>query len=154
MRVDIQTNADLIAQRLARYPEALERGIELGIYDIADEVLAMSQRPWPPGVPVDKGTLKKSGNVRLGEMSAVIGYNTPYAAAVHYGIRDQDVRVRSHSRLMRSGKMVQVRSHTRHMKARKGRPYLTRPMELILPSIPDLMAARLRQAWATVGGST
>jgi hypothetical protein len=154
VRVEIDTNADAIARRLERYPAALHRGIQLGIYDIADEVFAMSQRPWPPGVPVDKGTLKKSGNIRRGELEAIVGYNTPYAAAVHYGIRDQDVRVRAHDRLTRAGKMVEVRSHTRHIRARKGRPYLTGPVELVMPSMADLMAARLREAWETIGGST
>lgn len=154
MKISISTNADVVATRLEGYPGALHEALGLGIRDVADEIFAESQRPWPPGVPVDKGTLKKSGNVRFGELWAAVGYDTPYAAAVHYGLEEQDVTVRAHDRLLRTGKLVKVRSHMRHIGPRKARPYLANAVRKVIPLIPKIIRSRLRKAWEKLGGGT
>lgn len=77
----ISYNDHGLADRLRQWPDVQREAIKAGLRDAADDVFAASQR----NVPVDKGTLKKSGSVVETEDSVTVGYNTPYAEYVHEG---------------------------------------------------------------------
>ena len=112
--------------------EELMEEMESTIRDVADQILALSQQK----VPVDKGTLKKSGNVRYGRRYALIGYNTPYAEDIHDGHPQHDRVVRAHQRMMESGAVISVRTHIRHMNQSTGRPYLDDAIKEVLRTLP------------------
>lgn len=113
--------------------EELEADMQKEIYKIADMILAESQSR----VPVDRGTLKKSGNVRYGRNYAYIGYNTPYARTVHDGYKEHIRQVRAHNRMLQSGLVISVRAHTRHMMEKSGNPYLDDAVARVLRDLPE-----------------
>jgi len=115
------------------FQKELETEIDKQIYDVADRIFAISQNM----VPVAKGTLKKSGNIRYGRGYAFIGYNTPYAEDIHDGHQAHDRVVRQHTRMLQSGIVVSVRSHIRHMNESTGRPYLDDAIKEVLRNLPE-----------------
>jgi hypothetical protein len=102
---------------------------------------------------VDRGTLKKSGNVRMtGDLAAEVGYSAPYAAAVHNGFPEQDVTVRPHKRRIRMAfgrritpQTVKVKRHSRHIGPRDPRPYLDDAVRMTLPRIGGIIKTRLAE---------
>ena len=127
------------AKEMLKMRDELKEAQNNIIWDIADQIFAESQVL----VPVDKATLKKSGNIIFGSNYAFIGYNTPYAKPIHDGYSEHVQNVQPHLRNM-NGVMVRVREHDRLMPARTGRPYLDDAIEKVLkgfdPSIRDLIS--------------
>lgn len=96
--------------------------------------------------PVDKGRLRSSlvTTVRTDGMLVVgtVGTDVEYAAAVHEGVRAQQVQVRAHSvkaheSKTRGGRTFMVPAHTRgpfmrSVPARAGRPFLRRAMQDVI----------------------
>jgi hypothetical protein len=113
------------------------------IYDIADQIMAISQRI----VPVDTHTLQLSQNIRYGRGYAMIGYNTPYAERIHDGDTQRDVIVpahnrREHTRKLESGLVISVRAHgvrthIMTMPEITGRPYLDNAIKAVLRDLPE-----------------
>lgn len=68
----------------AKLPAATDRLIEDG----GEMIFADSQRL----VPVDTGTLQRSGSHLHKPMLSEVGYNTPYAAFVHDGTSNQQAQ--------------------------------------------------------------
>ena len=78
-----------------------------GVQDWVAEVYDASQE----NVPVQTGTLKNSGSVRITSTGGEIAYNAPYAAAVEFGVEsdvpfrgDQWIEIPMHRR--RNGSIV------------------------------------------------
>ena len=131
----IEIEAKYDPSEFEKVREEIEMEFEKSIYDLADRIFAISQQ----NVPVDKGTLKKSGNVRYGRGYAIVGYNTPYAEDIHDGHGAHDRVVRQHTRMLQSGIVIQVRSHIRRMNEMSGRPYLDNAIKEVLRDIsPEL----------------
>ena len=116
-------------KEIFKLQDEIDDFINKTIYDIADQILAVSQLK----VPVDKSTLKKSANIHYGKGYAVIGYNTNYAERIHDGDTKRDVVVPSHERkehnrrthgIIVRVKRHSVRTHIMTMPAIKGRPYM------------------------------
>jgi len=84
VRVKVEEDA---RRKLEAAPAAIREALGLAVRDVADEILARSQEL----VPVDKGTLRKSGNVRYADLAATVGYNAPYAYFVHEGTRPHEI---------------------------------------------------------------
>lgn len=110
----------------------LKEETNIAIRDVADAIFDRSQSK----VPVDKGTLKKSGSVIHGEGWSLIGYGTPYAVTVHYGFEDHTQIVKEHTRLLKGGKISVVKEHERRMSAREARKYLDDAIKEVLNEIP------------------
>ena len=83
IKINIETNADEVVVKLQETPGIVTEATQLGLYDVADSIFAKSQ--WK--VNVKTGHLKRSGNVRYGDMFAIVGYNAPYAGYVERGTR-------------------------------------------------------------------
>jgi len=83
IRLNVTTNADEVIVKLQETPGVVTEATQLGLYDVADSIFAKSQ--WK--VNVKTGHLKRSGNVRYGDMFAIVGYNAPYAGYVERGTR-------------------------------------------------------------------
>lgn len=137
IKMDVKTDLS----ELEAMQNDLNEEIDRLIYDIADQIFAVSQGK----VPVRKGTLKKSGSVFRGRGYAYIGYNTPYAETVHDGYISHQRTVRSHTRVNKmTGAVIQVRSHTRQMNQKTGNPYLddaiTEVMKKLEPETRDLIS--------------
>ena len=129
-KMDAEVNTD----EIKALEKELTESIDKVIYDVADQIMAISQNL----VPVDKGTLKKSGNVVYGRGYAYVGYNTPYAETVHDGYGSHQRQVRAHTRRVKtSGIVISVRSHTRQMKARTGKPYMDDAISAVLKRLPE-----------------
>lgn len=65
-----------------------------GVYAVAKEIMRLSQRE----VPLDKGELAKSGTI-LPDAPAeeiIVGYNKPYAAFQHEGVRKDGTHIVTH----------------------------------------------------------
>ena len=131
--------------------------VDKTIYDIADQIFAISQQK----VPVNKATLKKSGNIIFGRGYAYIGYNTPYAEIVHDGTTNSYSRhklgdtynVPGYQRSKRgtgrytkgknkkfikfSGVLIDVKSHDRTFGKRTGLPYLDDAITEVLKKLPE-----------------
>lgn len=106
------------------------------MHDIADEIFAESQKLVSQRA-LDTGTLKKSGNVVIqGDYYIMVGYNTGYAQPVHDGFPAHEQSVRSHDRLMKSGKTVEVRAHSRSVKERQGTFYLDDAVDSVMAKQP------------------
>lgn len=81
-----------------RYDRSLSFGDNLrgalirAIQEIGDDIFYRSQRK----VPVDTGTLKKSGYIEYLDDGVRIGYRAPYALFVEKGFQGQYIFVRSH----------------------------------------------------------
>lgn len=156
VNVNIETSGIEGARDLfERAPAELHKALGLSVRDVADEILAESQKL----VPVDRATLKKSGNIRYGDLAATVGYNTPYARAVHDGFDEMDVNVRAHTRRisMAFGRRipsmsVNVRSHSRHIGPRLPRPYLDDAVKSVLPYVPKIFRKRIREALEKLRG--
>lgn len=152
MSVSIRvTGLDQATRVMRGARSGLHEALGLIVKDVADSIFADSQRL----VPVDRGTLKDSGNVELtGELSAAVGYSAPYAAAVHNGFPEQDVTVRRHERRIRMAfgrkipaKTIEVRRHSRHIGPREARPYLDDAVKLTLPKIGGIIKKQLAEMW-------
>lgn len=65
----------------AKLPDEADKIIE----DRAEEIFAVSQQI----VPVDTGTLQRSGSHTHTKLKSEVGYNTPYAVFVHDGTSRQ-----------------------------------------------------------------
>lgn len=128
----IEMNVDYNPRELEQARDELAAEMERAIYDVADQIFAISQR----NAPVDRGTLKKSGSVRYGRGYALIGYNTPYAETVHDGHAPHTRQVSAHRRVLMSGAVVSVRSHARRMGELTGRPYLDNAIRDVLDDLP------------------
>ncbi len=163
--IDVQVRGERAKEALRTAPQLLREALDLAVRDTADEILAVSQTL----VPVDKGTLKKSGNVRYGDLEATVGYNTPYAAFMERGTAPHAIRPRSASVLafppsgarsaMRGGRRVGVFQFGGHKKvvglifAREvhhpgTRPYryLAGAVERVLPLVPAFVRRRIGKA--------
>jgi len=73
--------AEEVQRFLELAPEAQQRALEGALLDTTDALFAFSQEE----VPVDKGTLKKSGTSEAVGLRGEVGYNTTYAIPVHEG---------------------------------------------------------------------
>jgi hypothetical protein len=147
----------------SRFPKAKEeiiKAMKFGNYDLADAVLTESQKSH--NVPVDKGTLKKSGNIKPPHpaLKITVGYHTPYAAIVHEGFPEMDVNVKAHSRHIKKAfgrpikpRDVNVKSHKRHIGPRAPNPYLTRPIQKIFPRVREIFKRRFDDAEINVNMS-
>jgi hypothetical protein len=129
-----------------------------GLQDFGQAVFALSQQSGY--VPVDKGTLKKSGVFRLLPNGFEIAYRTPYAAPVHFGVAEHDERVRQHwvrpfrrrpvfvtARRIKAHSTL-VHGHyrgpfTRHVRERAARPWLQDAVDALYPKIGEYMKRRL-----------
>ncbi len=89
--VNIRFDDGGLTARLKDAPRLLHEALHLSVRDVADLIFAESQ----DRVPVDKGILKKSGNVRYGDLEATVGYNAPYALFVHEGTAPHVILPRS-----------------------------------------------------------
>ena len=129
---------DFDPSELTKMREDIQESINSIIRDIADQIFAESQVL----VPVDKSTLKKSGNVTYGKGYAYIGYNTDYAKPIHDGYDEHVQSVDPHFRNV-NGAMVRVREFERLMPQRTGRPYLDDAIKKVLkgldPSVRDMI---------------
>ncbi len=130
-------------------PGELHTTLGLIVKDVSDDIFGESQKM----VPVDRGTLKKSGNVRVVEdLASEVGYFAPYARAVHDGFEEQDVTVKPHTRRISMAfgrriapRNVRVRRHRRHIGPREPRPYLDNAVRKTREKIPGITRRRLRQ---------
>lgn len=138
----------------------LTRAMESGLRKAVDEIFAISQRD----VPVDKGTLKKSGGIRRIKGGWEIYYRTPYAAPVEFGFEAHQQWVRRHyvmeherrrfrGRKLRPRRYISVRAHyrgpfTRHMPARAGRFFLANAVAEVRPRITRYVAQSLMRELA------
>lgn len=78
-----------------KFPKQITDAIVAGIRDCGDAIFLLSQQM----VPVDKGTLKKSGRTRRIYNGHQIAYRARYAAAVEFGVkRHREVARRHHVR--------------------------------------------------------
>lgn len=128
----ITVGVEYDATEIQRMREEVQQEMDTIIHDVADQILAESQIL----VPVDKSTLKKSGNVVHGRGYSMIGYNTPYAKPVHDGFETHIQNVNPHLRNM-DGVVVRVREHERLMPGRTGRPYLDDAIKKVLDTLPE-----------------
>ena len=129
--IDMKVSVDNSA--IDNMRKELEEMQDSFIFDIADQIFAISQQK----VNVDKGTLKKSGNVIKGRGYAYIGYNTPYAETIHDGYTPHDRVVRAHTRINKeTGARIMVRSHIRQMNTKTGNPYLDDAIKQVLAKLP------------------
>ena len=153
----IKLNVEFDQKEMKKLRKQLDDEMKTTIWDIADQIFAISQE----NVPVDKATLKKSGNVRYGIGYALIGYNTPYAEDIHDGHKSHNRHVDEYMRVppgsykytskgkikgakqrkaikdqMLFGALIRVKSHTRHMNESMGRPYLDDAIKEVLRRLP------------------
>lgn len=127
----------------------LVRAMTRGLQDFGEAVFLLSQQPGY--VPVDKGTLKKSGVLRLLPNGFEIVYRTPYAAPVHFGVPEHDETVRRH--WVRPFRRIKPRSTLvhghfrgpfgRHMSTREARPWLQNAVDSLYPEIGKYLKRRL-----------
>lgn len=72
-------NSDFF-KRVGKLRNTIEDRAHEAVNNIADEILRLSQFE----VPHDTGRLQNSGHVeQRGQLSAIVGYNTVYAARLH-----------------------------------------------------------------------
>ena len=138
-----------LRERLRAWPGEQQTALEAGVRDVADAVFAESQR----NVNVDKGTLKKSGSVIYGSLSASVGYNTPYAKYVHEGTAPHIILPKKPGGYLRfetDGQVVYAR-RVKHPGYR-GNPYLRDAVESTRPTWGALIRRQLRLAWTRLKG--
>jgi hypothetical protein len=158
--IRIETNADEVAAKISEMPGKVSRGVQAGLNDIADEILAESQ--WL--VPVRDGTLKKSGNVQYGNMFAVVGYNTPYARFMESGTKPHIIAPKRKGFLAWPTEALVFGYKTGpggakikptgwafttkpvHHPGTKPYRYLEGAVDRVLPRIESIMGARIQQA--------
>lgn len=94
IRLTVRTN--IVKKRLADKAKAIRAAAVHGIGQACVALLddAMNEEPM---VPLDEGTLRGSGSTYVepkgfAKISGVVGFNTPYAAYQHEGIRDDGSR--------------------------------------------------------------
>lgn len=138
---------------MTRLERDLTQGLMNGLRRFVDQVFFLSQ----VYVPVDRGTLKKSGTVRPVQGGFEIAYRTPYAAPVEFGYPEHWQHVRRHRvrqhrrRLGRYKRYSDVRQHQRGpflrlMSERKGRFFLTQAFEETRPQMMRFVAQGFREA--------
>ena len=140
-------------------PEKFMATLIAGIHAMGDEVFTQSQRD----VPVDKGTLKKSGTLIKTDMGFRIIYRTSYAARQEFGVEPGTVEkvkrheVRKHNRMIRPAgrkrrKKVTVREHQRGPYTRTfprgipGRFYLSNAWEQSRPRLTQFITSLARRS--------
>lgn len=74
------------------FPAKIKEKMILGVRDLGQLIFLESQAL----VPVDKGTLKKSGTIRNISSGIQITYRAPYAAVIEFGSQDHRERVKKH----------------------------------------------------------
>lgn len=157
IKVNVETNADEVVVKLQETPGIVTQATQLGLYDVADSIFAKSQ--WK--VRVKTGTLKKSGNVRYGEMLAIVGYNTPYAGFVERGTRPHIIAPKNKPFLAwkteawvfgyKAGLKVKptgwvFTTKPVHHPGTKAYRYLGESVDETLPEIEGIMNARIQDA--------
>jgi hypothetical protein len=171
MSLRIRLTGAEVADRLERMPAELRDTLDRTVRDIADQIFADSQEL----APVDKGTLRKSGNVRYESLRATIGYNTPYAWYVHEGtapheivpLRPGGVLVFAPSgarRVTRGGRPAAVFTfggrtvETGLVYARRVMhpgtrpiPFLREALERVIPQVPDFVRIRVEAVLQRLG---
>lgn len=60
-------------------PEAFREGVQRGLFLAAEHVLQVSNTR----VPIEEGTLERSGATSVGDLVSSVSYDTPYAARQH-----------------------------------------------------------------------
>lgn len=60
-------------------PEAFREGVQRGLFLAAEHVLQVSNTR----VPIEEGTLERSGATSEGDLVSSVSYDTPYAARQH-----------------------------------------------------------------------
>ena len=134
-----------------------------GMQDAGDEVFKISQQDGY--VPVDKGTLKKSGGTEKTSTGIIVFYRTSYAAKQEFGLpagATEDIPahpVKSHKRkrhtITRAGRRLviptqQVKAHNRgpftrtYPKGLEGRHYLGRAWDEVRPKLARYVSKRLK----------
>jgi len=160
--IEISIDDHGLITALGAWPQLQTDALRAGIRDAADAVLARSQDM----VPVDTGTLKKSGNVRYGDMEATVGYNTSYAAFVHEGTASHIITPRTKKWLRwEEGRIERLaaRISPRRAKWRFAKivvhpgtlpqPYLSEALLEVRPQIREMVLRRLRAAWQDLRGA-
>lgn len=168
MTIEVRKNPEAPAEFL----RAVERAMNRGGRDTVDAVFEISQRR----VPVRKGTLKKSGNVRYEQGGGRIGYNTPYARPVHEGSRPHDIYPRNKLALMfppfgafesmRKGVRIarfKYGGHSRkvsfvfakhiHHPGHAPDPYLLDAINEFMPQVPELLMRIVKEEWDKIQGA-
>lgn len=77
--ITMEVNASQLVVNAKHLERAVQAGIPKSLFDVAFEVMRLSQRQ----VPHDEGTLQNSGTVEDVGLDVVAGYHTPYAARLH-----------------------------------------------------------------------
>jgi len=134
-----------------KHPEEFIRAVVKGMHQIGDQIFTESQIE----VPVDEGTLKKSGVPEYLENGFRITYRTSYAAKQEFGLPPghtesvRGYRVRRYTRKTgkrSGGKRVivpahNVGSHSRtYKKGLQGKFYLTGPYNRARPKLIKFIA--------------
>ncbi len=133
-----------------------------GMQDAGEETFKISQQDGY--VPVDKGTLKKSGGTEKTATGIIIFYRTSYAAKQEFGLpagATEDVPVhlvKAHKRkratIVRNGRRLvipgqQVKAHSRgpytktYTTGLEGRHYLGRAWDEVRPKVTEFVRRRL-----------
>ena len=77
---------DNLLSRLKRYERISMSAVERGMGKAAGQLMSDCVNKTPT-VPIDEGTLRRSGSRRVekktGKIIGVVGFNTPYAARLH-----------------------------------------------------------------------
>jgi hypothetical protein len=141
---------------MPHFEDSLTQAMVRGLQDAGEAMFVIADRD----VPVDKGTLKKSGTFRRLPDGFEIAYRTPYAAAVHFGVsahteqvrrhwvRAHRMRIRPQSTMAVRRRTVQVAGHfrgpfERHVSERGPRPWLQDAVDRIYPDIGQYIKRRI-----------
>lgn len=132
----------------------IDTALNDAIHDIGDSIFRESQIL----VPVDKGTLKKSGSVFHEWLKSTIGYFTTYAEAVHEGTKPHEIQPKSKKALafdwpaapaeLKEGKKKGAKFVYRKVKhpGTKPQPFLKQAVAKVRQTIPATIKRRLRFA--------
>lgn len=143
-----------LAERFRQWPGEQRKAMQGGLEDIADAVFTASQEK----VPVDTGTLKKSGSVTFGDLSATVGYAATYAAPVEFGSRPHHLPRTAIDRPGMPGLRTWAARHgmpgaewaiakSIAKRGTKAQPYLIPAFEETKPLFNRFVGRRLSEAW-------
>lgn len=85
MGTNISWDPSDLEAKATKLIEVMTQRRNVGVHAIATEIMRLSQRE----VPLDKGELAKSGHLQPDAPAEeiIVGYNKPYAAFQHEGVR-------------------------------------------------------------------
>ena len=120
-------------RQLAR--QKIKEAILAAIWEAGHRGFQDSQR----NVPVESGTLKRSGSDKSREDGIEITYAAPYASYVHDGTAEGERHVKAHTREGRP-----VRAYTYHASASKANPFLEKALTDSFKNFSDDMDENLK----------